>query len=41
MAKTKDKDKKGGGTIALNKRARIEYHIDHRFEAHEALQGRE
>ena len=39
MAKTKDKDKKGGGTIALNKRARFEYHIDQRFEAGVALQG--
>ena len=39
MAKTKDKDNKGGGTIALNKRARFEYHIDQRFEAGVALQG--
>ena len=39
MAKTKDKDKKGGGTIALNKRSRFEYHIDQRFEAGVALQG--
>src|SRR5579859_7174738 len=40
MAKAKDKDKKEtGGTIALNKRARHEYHIDQRFEAGIALQG--
>ena len=39
MAKSKDKDNKGGGTIALNKRARFEYHIDQRFEAGVALQG--
>jgi len=39
MAKPKDKDKKAGGTIALNKRARHEYHIDQRFEAGVALQG--
>lgn len=38
MAKTKDKDK-AGGTIALNKRARHEYHIDRRIEAGVALQG--
>lgn len=40
MAKAKDKDKKSnGGTIALNKRARHEYHIDRRFEAGMALEG--
>ena len=39
MAKAKDKDNKSGGTIALNKRARFEYHIDQRFEAGVALQG--
>jgi SsrA-binding protein len=39
MAKNKDKDTKGGGTIALNKRARFEYHIDQRYEAGIALQG--
>ncbi|MBS0381770.1 MAG: SsrA-binding protein SmpB [Proteobacteria bacterium] len=39
MAKKKDKDGKGGSTIALNKRARHEYHIDERFEAGVALQG--
>ncbi|HET6555555.1 MAG TPA: SsrA-binding protein SmpB [Dyella sp.] len=38
MAKPKDKDKQGG-TIALNKRARHEYHIDQRFEAGIELQG--
>ncbi|HEX7130055.1 MAG TPA: SsrA-binding protein SmpB [Rhodanobacteraceae bacterium] len=39
MAKKKDKDGKGSSTIALNKRARHEYHIDERFEAGLALQG--
>jgi SsrA-binding protein len=39
MAKAKDKDNKGTGTIALNKRARHEYHIDQRYEAGIALQG--
>src|SRR5580698_4279829 len=39
MAKAKDKDNKAGGTIALNKRARHEYHIDQRYEAGIALQG--
>jgi SsrA-binding protein len=39
MAKPKDKDKNTGGTIALNKRARHEYHIDQRFEAGVELQG--
>ena len=38
MAKAKDKEK-AGGTIALNKRARHEYHIDRRFEAGVSLQG--
>lgn len=38
MAKTKDK-KDSGGTIALNRRARHEYHIDRRYEAGIALQG--
>jgi len=38
------KDKKGGsssagGTIALNKRARHDYHLEERFEAGLALQG--
>ena len=34
------KDKaNGGGTIALNKRARHEYHLEERFEAGLALQG--
>lgn len=37
MAKTKTSD--AGGTIALNKRARHEYHIDQRFEAGIALAG--
>ena len=35
----KDKGKAGGGTIALNKRARFDYHIEQRFEAGLALQG--
>jgi SsrA-binding protein len=39
MAKAKDKDKHAGGTIALNRRARHEYHIDQRFEAGIALLG--
>lgn len=39
MTKAKDKDSNGGGTIALNKRARFEYHIDQRYEAGIALQG--
>jgi len=40
MAKPKSKDKTGeGGTIALNKRARHEYHIDEHYEAGVALQG--
>ena len=38
-AKAKDTEKEGGGTIALNKRARHEYHIDQRFECGMALQG--
>jgi SsrA-binding protein len=40
MAKPKTKDKTGeGGTIAQNKRARHEYHIDEHYEAGIALQG--
>ena len=39
MARKKDKDGKGSATIALNKRARHEYHIDERFEAGVALEG--
>jgi SsrA-binding protein len=40
MNKKSAKDKaNGGGTIALNKRARHEYHIEERFEAGLALQG--
>lgn len=39
MAKKKGKDKSGGGTIALNRRARHEYHIEDRVEAGIALQG--
>ena len=38
MAKKKDNGK-GSATIALNKRARHEYHIDERFEAGISLQG--
>jgi SsrA-binding protein len=38
--KAAGKDKaNGGGTIALNKRARHEYHLEERFEAGLALQG--
>ncbi len=40
MSKKVDKDKtNSGGTIALNKRARHEYHFEERFEAGLALQG--
>lgn len=41
MAKAKTSDKKTGegGTIAQNKRARHEYHIDEHYEAGIALQG--
>ncbi len=39
MAKNKDTSGKGGSTIALNKRARHEYHIDKRYECGIALQG--
>jgi SsrA-binding protein len=35
----KDKAKAAGGTIALNKRARHEYHLEQRIEAGLALQG--
>ena len=34
-----DKTKKASKTIALNKRARFEYHIEERFEAGIALEG--
>ena len=40
MNKKAGKDKpNGGGTIALNKRARHEYHFEERYEAGMALQG--
>lgn len=40
MSKKGGKDKaNGGGTIALNKRARHDYHLEERFEAGLALQG--
>ena len=40
MSKKTDKDKaNAGGTIALNKRARHDYHLEQRFEAGLALQG--
>ncbi len=39
MAKKKDKDTTGSGTITLNKRARHEYHFEERIEAGLALQG--
>jgi len=35
----KDKKKDGGGTIALNKRARHDYHLEERYEAGLSLQG--
>lgn len=38
MGKKPDKNK-ATGTIALNKRARHEYHLEHRYEAGLALQG--
>lgn len=39
MGKQADKDKTIGATIALNKRARHEYHLEQRVEAGIALQG--
>jgi len=40
MAKKQPKDKANStGTVALNKRARHEYHLEHRHEAGLALQG--
>ncbi len=39
MTKQNAKDKKVSSTIALNRRARHEYHIDERYEAGVALQG--
>ncbi|HST28930.1 MAG TPA: SsrA-binding protein SmpB [Rudaea sp.] len=39
MNKAKAKKDSGSSTIALNKRARHEYHIDERYEAGLALQG--
>ena len=40
MSKKSAKDKaNGGGTIALNKRARHDYHLEERFEAGLAVQG--
>jgi SsrA-binding protein len=39
MNKAKEKKDSGNSTIALNKRARYEYHIDERYEAGLALQG--
>lgn len=40
MNKKTGKDKpNGGGTIALNKRARHEYHFEQKFEAGLSLQG--
>jgi SsrA-binding protein len=39
MSKKAGKDKaNSGGTIALNKRARHDYHLEERFEAGLALQ---
>jgi SsrA-binding protein len=39
MAKTANKIKSSNGTIALNKRARFEYHIEQTFEAGICLTG--
>ena len=39
MGKQADKDKTIGATIALNKRARHEYHLEERYEAGLSLQG--
>jgi SsrA-binding protein len=39
MSKPNDKSKDGSSTIALNKRARHEYHLDERYEAGLSLQG--
>lgn len=39
MSKKDKKDTESGGTIALNKRARHEYHLIERYEAGLALQG--
>ena len=39
MAKQKSTSKPGSSTIAQNKRARHEYHIDEHYEAGIALQG--
>ena len=39
MAKAKTRDKSGTGTIAQNKRARHEYHIDEHYEAGVSLEG--
>jgi SsrA-binding protein len=39
MSSKKEKTKPGDSTIALNKRARHEYHIDERFECGISLQG--
>jgi SsrA-binding protein len=39
MAKQKSRDKAGNATIAQNKRARHEYHIDEHYEAGVALEG--
>ena len=39
MSKTKPKKKDGGATIAANRRARHDFHIEDRFEAGLALEG--
>jgi SsrA-binding protein len=39
LGMNKKKDKDGDSTIALNKRARHDYHVDERIEAGVALQG--
>ena len=39
MSKAKEKDTEDKGRIAVNKKARFEYHIDEHFEAGVALEG--
>lgn len=39
MSKAKKKSPHGSNTIAVNKRAKFEYHLEERFEAGLALQG--
>ena len=39
MSKAKKKSAHGSNTIAVNKRAKFEYHLEERFEAGLSLQG--